>query len=212
MSILIIDTALGACTALVAEGERIVAVRSEMMARGHQERLGGLVRDVLSQAGGPDAIDRVAVTVGPGSFTGLRVGLAFAKGFALALEKPVTGLGVLDALAESAGPGLAAAVIDARRDQVYLGLFRDGRALTPPAAVLVDDAVRGALGARSGLEPITLIGTGADLLADRLPDARRLPLAAPEPDALARLAARAGAAAEPLYLRPPDAKPPKARA
>lgn len=212
MSVLIIDTALGACTTLVAEGEHVVAVRSEMMARGHQERLGGLVRDVLDDAGGPDAIDRVAVTVGPGSFTGLRVGLAFAKGFALALEKPVTGLGVLDALAESAGPGLAAAVIDARRDQVYLGLFRDGRALTPPAAVSVDDAARHTLAACSGDEPLTLIGSGADLLADRLPDARRLPLAAPEPDALARLAVRTGAAAEPLYLRPPDAKPPKARA
>ena len=207
---LIIDTALGACTVLVAEGERITAVRSEIMARGHQERLGGLARDVIAEAGGAETIERVAVTVGPGSFTGLRVGLAFAKGFGLARDVPVAGLGVLAALAASVASGPVAAVIDARRDQVYLGLFRGGAGLSPPEAVSLDAAVariRADLG-----DAAVLVGTGADLLADAFPAARRLPLAAPQPEALARLAARSGEAATPLYLRPPDAKPPKAKA
>ena len=138
---LIIDTALGACTVLVAEGERITAVRSEIMARGHQERLGGLARDVIAEAGGAETIERVAVTVGPGSITGMRVGLAFAQGFGLARDVPLAGLGVLAALAASVASGPVAAVIDARRDQVYLGLFRGGAGLSPPEAVSLDAAV-----------------------------------------------------------------------
>jgi len=78
---LIIDTALGACTAVAADGSRVVAAESEVMARGHQERLGGMARGAMAAAGWSfDQLDRIAVTTGPGSFTGLRVGLAFAQG------------------------------------------------------------------------------------------------------------------------------------
>ena len=100
MRLLVIDTALGACTAAVFEDDRALAMRFEPMTKGHQERIGGLVRDVMAEAGGGfDSLDRIGVTVGPGSFTGLRVGLAFAQGLGAALDRPVVGLSALDALA-----------------------------------------------------------------------------------------------------------------
>ena len=97
-------------------------------ASGHSERLGGFVRDAVAEAGGGfEALDRIGVTVGPGSFTGLRVGLAFAQGLGAALDLPVVGVSTLDALARSAEAGAAAAaLIDARRGQVYLQTFEDG--------------------------------------------------------------------------------------
>ncbi|RYG13304.1 MAG: tRNA (adenosine(37)-N6)-threonylcarbamoyltransferase complex dimerization subunit type 1 TsaB, partial [Caulobacteraceae bacterium] len=134
MRLLVIDTALGACTAAVFQDGRPLAVRFEPMTKGHQERLGGLVRDVMAEAGdGFDSLDRIGVTVGPGSFTGLRVGLAFAQGLGAALDRPVVGISALDALAasleEATGP--VAALIDARRGQVYARLFTSGAALGP---------------------------------------------------------------------------------
>src|ERR1700694_4222158 len=117
MIVLALDTCLAACQAAVLEGERVLASRSEPMLRGHQERLAPMVREVMDEAGLDfTALDRIAVTVGPGSFTGLRVGRAVAKGLRLALETPVVGIGVLEALAAGApDEGAVAAVIDARR-------------------------------------------------------------------------------------------------
>lgn len=211
MRVLVIDTALGACTAAVFDDATEMVARSEIMARGHQERLGGIVQAVLHAAGGPQTLDRIGVTVGPGSFTGLRVGLAFAQGLGLALDRPVIGLGTLEGLARSINaPGLTAAVIDARREQVYLQLFRDAVALTEPEALSVEAASARIAAARAYGEALTLAGSGAALLAQAWPDARVLPLEAPTPAALAALtvAADADGAARPLYLRPPDAKPP----
>src|SRR5579872_7102287 len=111
MIVLGLDTALGACSAAVLAQGRPLAVRSEPMTRGHQERLALMVREAMEAAGLPfSSLDRVGVTVGPGSFTGLRVGLAFAKGLGLALAKPCVGVGTLEALAASApGAGLTLA-------------------------------------------------------------------------------------------------------
>jgi tRNA threonylcarbamoyladenosine biosynthesis protein TsaB len=181
------------------------------MDRGHQERLAPLVREVMQEAGLAFArLDRIGVTVGPGSFTGLRVGLAFAKGLGLALDRPVTGVGALEALAASAGTdGFVVAAVDARRGQLYLQAFTGGEPLmAPDALTLSDAAARLAELHRGG--PAVLVGSGAPMLAAVMPEAQVLERTAPDPVAVARLAARASSPAppRPLYLRAPDAKLP----
>ena len=214
MRLLVIDTALGACTAAVFQDGRPLAVRFEPMTKGHQERLGGLVRDVMAQAGdGFDSLDRIGVTVGPGSFTGLRVGLAFAQGLGAALDRPVVGISALDALAasleEATGP--VAALIDARRGQVYARLFTSGAALGPDEALSLEEAARRV--ADTGPD-VALVGNGAAVLAEAFSDLKFANIddrVAPSPEALARLAAAADPATHPprpLYLRAPDATPP----
>ena len=118
MLVLGLDTCLSSCSVAVLDGERVLASAREVMARGHQERLAPMARDVMAEAGVTfERLDRIAVTVGPGSFTGLRVGIAFAKGLAFALDKPAVGLGTLEALAAQA-PGLVFPAIEARRGRV----------------------------------------------------------------------------------------------
>ncbi|ADK99550.1 tRNA (adenosine(37)-N6)-threonylcarbamoyltransferase complex dimerization subunit type 1 TsaB [Brevundimonas subvibrioides] len=209
MRVLVIDTALDACTAGVFENGVPLGLRSEVMARGHSERLGGFVRDAVAEAGGGfEAIDRIGVTVGPGSFTGLRVGLAFAQGLGAALERPVVGVSTLSALARSAdqGHGATAAVIDARRGQVYVQTFVDGRATSDPQALDLEAAT--GLLAQGG--PWRLAGSGAALIdPDADPDAGALTALSAE--ALAGLTVLLDPAdhpPRPLYLRAPDATPP----
>ncbi len=211
---LALDTAVGACSVAILKDGAVLAVQSEPMLRGHQERLAAMVRDVAAEAGiAFSEIDRIGVTVGPGSFTGLRVGLAFAKGLGLALGKPCIGIGTLEALAASdPGPGLIAAVIDAKRGQVYLQVFDSGASLMAPDVLPTETAAaRLAELWRGG--PVRLVGPGAALLAGVLPEAEVRERAAPDPVALARLAALhpAGVPARPLYLRAPDAKLPGGR-
>ena len=218
MRVLIVDTALGACTACVVEDGRRLGLRSELMTKGHQERLAGMVRDAVADAakeagGGFEAIDRIGVTVGPGSFTGLRVGLAFAQGLGAALDRPVVGVSTLDALAASVDQaGLVAAVIDARRGQVYARLFRDGAPLGEAEALSLETARDRILAAAADAQP-TLIGSGAALLAETFPElagAALHPLPAPTPEAVAALTLAADPATsppQPLYLRAPDATP-----
>ena len=209
MIILALDTALDACSVAVLDGGDTLARRVEPMARGHQERLAPLVAEAMAEGGlAFDALERVAVTVGPGSFTGLRVGLAFAKALALALDIPCVGVGTLEALIASrpdasAAPH-AAAVLDARRGQVYLQAFAQGAALTAPANLPVE-AARAELEALGFAAHAMRVGSGAHLLAgDGTPPADQI-----DPVALARLAAarpRPDGMPAPLYLRVPDAK------
>lgn len=208
MKILVIDTALGACTAGLFEDGVAVRVHSEPMIKGHSERLGGIVRDVMA---GQDfaSLDRIGVTIGPGSFTGLRVGLAFAQGLGEALAKPVVGVSTLVALARSVSEpnGPIAAVIDARRGQVYGQIFRD-RVPTDEARVWpVEDAILW-LSTKAG---VCLVGSGAALLSGALPGRSAEPLDAPAAAAIAALTTEADPAAagpSPLYLRAADATPP----
>jgi tRNA threonylcarbamoyladenosine biosynthesis protein TsaB len=210
--VLAFDTCLGACSAAILAGDRLLGESSEPMTRGHQERLAPAVRDLMAAAKVSFGdLDRIGVTVGPGSFTGLRVGLAFAKGLALALGRPCVGVGTLEALAAGAGAkGRAAAVIDAGRGCVYVQAFAADEALTPPE-ILPTAQAAARLGAPAAGGEITLVGPGAALLAGLIPGARRVEIAAPLAEWVARLAARAPASPpHPLYLRAPDARP-KAR-
>jgi tRNA threonylcarbamoyladenosine biosynthesis protein TsaB len=130
MKILAVDTALSACSAAVFDSgkARMLATALEPMATGHAERLAPMVRDIMAASGEDFAsLDRIAATIGPGTFTGLRIGLSFARGLALALSRPVVGISTLQALAAMVADNPdalpIAAAIDARRANLYFQLF-----------------------------------------------------------------------------------------
>ena len=217
MRLLAIDTALAACAAAVLDTEQgvVIAGESVAMERGHAEALMPLIARVMAQANLPfAALDRIAVTVGPGSFTGLRVGVAAARGIALAASKPAVGLSTLSAFA---APHIAAdaseplvAAIDARHRHVYMQVFGPGgRTLVQPRIAPVEDAVSAALSPRA-----RLVGSGAQLVAAAWPIGERPPAVDQKPAPDIAWVARLGAAAtlsqalpKPLYLRAPDAQP-----
>jgi len=194
----------------LTDGAAVLAGASEPMQRGHQERLAPMTAEVMARAGVAfGEVGRIAVTIGPGSFTGLRVGLAFAKGLRLATGAQLAGIGTLEALAASAGAvPRAAGVVDARRGQVYLQAFAAGRALMAPEA-LTTAAAAAMLGELGGGAPFAIVGPGADLLAATTDESPILHVAAASLQALVDLAAAAEASADlrPLYLRAPDALP-----
>jgi len=187
-----------------------VASAQEVMARGHQERLAPMAQAVMGEAGlAFGRLDRLAVTVGPGSFTGLRVGIAFAKGLALALDRPTVGIGTLEALAAEAD-GLVFSAIDARRGQLYLQGFEAGRALMAPDALTAETAAARIAELSQG-RPFALVGSGAALLADFAPAAAVVDAEGCDAVKVARLAQdRPPGPLKPLYLRAPDAKLPAA--
>ncbi len=218
MRVLAIDTALEACSAAVLDTAQaaIIASETQDMVRGHAEALMPLVARVLDRAQLDFAdLDRIAVTTGPGSFTGLRVGISAARGLALASGKPAIGLSTLAAFA---APLIAAddtlpvvAAIDARHDHLYLQVFGPGgRTLVPPRLISVREALRIAA---TGTPRV--IGTAAAMLAAAWPSGEKPPHAvdprrAPDIDWVARLGAAAsdnGTPPKPLYLRAPDAQP-----
>ena len=218
MRVLAIDTALEACSAAVLDLNRggIVASETIPMARGHAEALMPLIARVMDLAEVEfAALDRISVTTGPGSFTGLRVGISAARGIALASGKPAIGLSTLSAfaaphIAEDDSTNVVVA-IDARHDHVYLQIFgTGGRTLVAPRIAPVREAVRAAL-----TGPARLVGSAANLLAASWPKTAELPLlieqrSAPDIAWVARLGAAAAdgyGSPKPLYLRAPDAQP-----
>lgn len=197
----VIDTSLNACTAALFDGDRAVAERVEEMARGHQERLGVMAAELFEAAGvTPKAVGRIAVTLGPGSFTGLRVGLSFAKGLAVGLNVPLKGIGTLEALGHHpalSGPRLS--VIDGGRGQIYVQPF-DHEGEGAPIALSAD----------SDFTPFqtiaVLTGPGAGLLTAHLPQARVFAQNWPQPAALNALAQAGHEDLTPIYMRDADAK------
>lgn len=214
MIVLAIDTCLAASSAAVIDGDQTLASRTDPMMRGHQEALGGIVRETMEQAGVAFAqLDRIAVTVGPGSFTGLRVGLAFAKGLATALNIPCIGVGTLAALAEG-HDWARIATIDAKKGQVYWQAFEGEVPLNDPSVDEIEAAGVGARWVFANDDPL-ILGGGEPLLSPLLPGAWSIetPLTVPDPAAIARLGAKADPAVAlptPLYLRPPYATLPEA--
>jgi tRNA threonylcarbamoyladenosine biosynthesis protein TsaB len=223
--ILGLDTALGACSAaLVADGTTLARVWHEMP-RGHAEALAPMVRDLLTQAGVKfSELDRIAVTTGPGTFTGQRVGLAFARALALALTRPAVGVTTLDAMAEEAlrkksGAAWAIAAADAKRGEIYLGARGKGELIAPELIALSQVAARLEPIARIEGATVLVAGTAAEALLPLLTAAGLKPVDSmvrqPDAEFVARLAAgqmlsdtSPGAPPKPLYLRPPDAKLP----
>ena len=219
MNVLAFDTCFGALSVAVrrqAVGEPLLHEFYELRTTGHAERLFPVIAEVLKDSGVTLAsMDRIAVTLGPGTFTGVRVGIAAARGFALALNKPVVGITSLAAMAhhahallgkERASRPLAVAV-DARRGMIYFQVFGDDvLQAEPPKLLTPADAARA-----MGDQPALLVGSGAASVAAlsgsdadvRLPDlqahARALAMLAPSLSPLS--------VATPLYLREPDVKP-----
>jgi tRNA threonylcarbamoyladenosine biosynthesis protein TsaB len=223
MKLLAVDTALGACSAALLDGETVLAHTLETMERGHAERLAPMVQELMGSVGiGFDTLDRLAVTIGPGTFTGQRVGYAFMRGLRLALHRPLIGITTLSVMAHAAiaenGLGAVAVLHDAKRGEVYFTLVTTERMVIPDRLVSFDEAVRmiREFDRNSGAV-LGVAGTAARLAAGELPlqdheiivsdivapDAlwvARLALTAPEPAGVPR----------PLYLRPPDARLPSA--
>lgn len=224
MRILALDTATTACSVALWSDGAVRARRFAAMERGQAEALVPMLEEVRAEAGFDYAeLDLLAVTVGPGAFTGLRIGLATARGLALAAALPCVGVTTLEAVAEGVGDDEWAdanllVVLDAKRADVYAQVFSSRLeplgvasavvpsglgALVPPGRLVV-------AGDASGRAVEALVAAGADARCSAAPGV---------PDAVhvAAIAARrdrpgaADAPPAPLYLRPPDATPAPAR-
>lgn len=221
MNILALDSALSSCSAAVIKDGEIVSEIFENRMRGQAERLLPMCQEVCAEAGlSFDDLEAIAVTRGPGTFTGVRIGLAAAKGLALALGIPLIGVSTLKVTAQNFRAKLAecriAVAHDARRSEVYLQIFdlKDGQvtAVSEPLAVPLAE-VAGHL----EVPVMALMGTGVELVQACLPqeaqDRLDFPDVSAQPHAgivgqMAWKRLEAGGVIDqvvPLYLRAPDA-------
>ncbi len=228
MKVLGLDTATSGCSAALWSGTdegadaTLTARRNPPMARGQAEALVPMIQAVLAEAGvAAAALDRIAVTVGPGAFTGLRIALAAARGFAVAHEVPVIGITTFDAVAhglpaeERAGRAVLV-VVDSRRAEPFLQLFDDRLNAVGAPAMLEPAAVPGWLaGLLPAGAPLLVAGDGAALALPHLePRGGVVPATGngvPDAAVVAALGASrpVGLPAAPFYLRPPDVTLPK---
>lgn len=222
MKWLLLDTALDDCLAAIADGDAILTEQRGLGGKGHAERLLPTIEAARLAAGLElKQLEAIAVTIGPGSFTGIRTALSVARGLSLALRKPLWGVTTTEALglqAAEAGRATVAA-IDARRGEVYLQAFAASNAgLGPalwPACILPLEQAEEIL----PTGPLTLVGSGAALL--RQQPERSIAAGPLQPTARALLQAVMRTAGnwqpgdalpvppKPLYIRPPDAALPR---
>lgn len=225
MNILGLDTCFDACSVALDLGDKgCVASRFEGMATGHAERLVPMISEVIAEAGVPfEALDRIAVTCGPGTFTGTRIGVAAARGLAMAASKPLVTATSLWVMAEEIADGLASSDLevepeiliatDARREEVYCQHFKARAPMSGPAVLSPREASE--LLARG--QPAVIAGSAAAaVLAAMNSSESNNEVIAIRPDLLpnARFLVRIGGRLQyraepvcPLYLRPADAKP-----
>ncbi|HTW52670.1 MAG TPA: tRNA (adenosine(37)-N6)-threonylcarbamoyltransferase complex dimerization subunit type 1 TsaB [Stellaceae bacterium] len=215
--VLAFDTAGSACSVALGRGEAVLAHERRAMRYGHAEALLPMIDRVATAAGlAPDEIDMVAVTVGPGGFTGIRAGLAAAHGLALAAGARLVGISSFAAVAAgfSDGEPRLLVALDSRRADLYVQLFGARRAPAgEPAAVPPER-----LAAWAGDGELAIAGDAVEAAIGALGPHRK-PKIWPNsaPDALGVLAAlrrwpdRTDPLARPLYLRPPDVSFPKAQ-
>lgn len=216
MIVLALDTALNVASAGLWDSEAGIVLSRESLAleRGHEAALLKLVqRAMAALPGGFAALDRIAVTIGPGSFTGLRIGVAAARAFGLVTGKPVVGVSGLAAFAatevQQPRQGIILAAVDARRGRVFAQAYENGGRPITPAGLFGARELLGAL--RPG--PLRLVGSGAPILAIEAWRSGRAAevtgeLSAPDIMAVARLGALAdpaNALPRPLYLETPAA-------
>lgn len=221
MTILAIDTSMAACSAALLLTEQVKSIqRCEPMARGHAEMIFPMISAVMAEGGCSfKALTKIAVTLGPGSFTGVRTGVAAARGLALAAGLPIAGVSTLEVMARGCGRQLGHAATpedfaiahDARRGEFYVQCFEaNGNPFSEAQVLSSEDAVN-ALPTDIAL----LAGSGAPaLLAEGERQGRSfravLPNLVPQAADLALLARHLEPQIQPpapFYLRPPDAKP-----
>ena len=212
--ILCIETGTDVCSVGIARDGELLSLRESDEGRDHARKVGVFVDELLRETEiAPEDLDAVAVGKGPGSYTGLRIGVSFAKGLCYGLQKPLVAVGSLDALAEVAREDYEAGILsvdgweDARRMEVYAQVFdADGRPQSEVSAEVIDAESFAAF--RSQGRPFVIFGSGARKCADVLPDAKLVEVT-PSARGLARLAQQALdegrtvdiAYFEPLYLK-----------
>ncbi|WP_269930832.1 tRNA (adenosine(37)-N6)-threonylcarbamoyltransferase complex dimerization subunit type 1 TsaB [Aminobacter sp. HY435] len=216
MILLAIDCAASLCAASVYDvgAGREIGRSVRDLGKGHAEHLMAVIDEALAQAGKNYAdLGRIAVSTGPGSFTGVRVAVSAARGFSLALKIPAVGVTTLEALAaearEALGPRQVLAALDAGRQEIHAAVYGEGgQVLREPVVLSLDEAA-----SIAASETMALAGTAAQLIAEAAAVDKAFQfgplLATADIGTYARLAAvkPAGERPKPVYLRAPDAKP-----
>lgn len=217
MNLLAFDAASSACSAAVLIAERVVAERFAAMERGQAEALVPMIEAVMAEARlRVSALDTLAVTVGPGAFTGVRIGLAAAHGLALARAIPCVGLTTFEAVAVPAAGEVRAgeilvAAVESKREELFLQAFRSN--LEPRGAPFA--AGPGAAGETLPAGRLVVAGDGAERLVSGLGARARVAGSSGPPRASLFAAfaaarfrqAKPSGLPRPFYLRPPDARP-----
>ncbi|MBQ9847832.1 MAG: tRNA (adenosine(37)-N6)-threonylcarbamoyltransferase complex dimerization subunit type 1 TsaB [Clostridia bacterium] len=220
MLIAALDSTAVTATAAIAEindgklgGYALFTVKNKLT---HSETLLPLLENAMKQYGvSPSDVDLYAVSAGPGSFTGVRIGAATVKGLAFTEKKPCVSVSALEAMARSVGRGYVCPVMDARRDQFYTALFKDGKRITEDSALAAGDIIS----MLDGKGEITICGDGRDKFlslcentvhifpaSDAATDQNALSVALCGYDAFVSGGAIAPEELKPVYLRMPQAE------